>query len=65
MSFEFRYLGKKNASAYTGLSTRALDYAKAKGQLQYYRVGRKVLFRKDDLDTFMRRFRVSVCNENT
>jgi excisionase family DNA binding protein len=52
------YVDKRDGSRYTGISIRSLDYAREKGDLPYYRVGRKVLFRIDDLDAWMERFRV-------
>ena len=58
MSNNSAYVDKRDGSRYTGISIRSLDYAREKGDLPYYRVGRKVLFRIDDLDAWMERFRV-------
>jgi hypothetical protein len=41
-----------------------LDYAREKGDLAFYRVGRKVLYRIDDLEAYMDRFRVDPTDEN-
>ena len=45
-------------STYSGISRRELDYARAKGRLAYFKVGRRVLYSRADLDEFMRRHRV-------
>ena len=54
------YVGKAEAANYAGQCVRTLDYARERGDLPYYRVGRKVLFRVADLDAWMDRFRVDV-----
>lgn len=48
------YFTKEQAKAYTGLSVRTLEYAIADGRLTAYRVGKRVLFAKEDLDRFVR-----------
>jgi len=60
MKIEPVFLDKREASARNSISVRALDYARADGNLPFYRHGRKVLFRVDDLDKYMDRFRVDV-----
>lgn len=52
------FLGKKDASRWTGLSVRVLDYARAAGDLNFYRVGAKVVYATSDLAKWMSRFRV-------
>lgn len=51
--FESPYLNLKQAAKYTGLSARTLQIKKAEGLLKYIQVGRRVLFRKEDLDEFL------------
>ena len=58
------FVDKPAASQYTGNSIRSLDYAREKGDLAFYRVGRKVLYRIDDLEAYMDRFRVDPTDEN-
>ena len=60
MTTDVVYVDKHGAKARTGLSVRTLDYARARGDLAFYRVGRKVCFRVTDLDRYMERFRVDV-----
>ena len=50
-----KYYTKRQASAYSTLSLRSLDYAICRGHLKAYKVGRKVLITGDDLDAFLRR----------
>ena len=60
MKVEPAFVDKHGAHDYSGLSVRALDYARSRGDLPYYRHGRKILFRLDDLQRYMGRFRVDV-----
>ena len=52
------YVDKHGARSYTAQSVRALDYARARGDLPFYRRGRKVFFAMADLDKWLSRFRV-------
>lgn len=54
------YLSKRGASVLTSNCQRTLDYARADGSLPFYRVGRKILFKREDLEKWMSRFRVDV-----
>lgn len=54
------YRDKRNSAKYTALSIRKLDYARERGELPFYKCGKKVVFRTADLDTYMARFRVAV-----
>jgi excisionase family DNA binding protein len=52
-----RYLSKKDASKYLALSVRTMDswiY-----EIPHYRVGKKMLFKKSELDKWMERYRES------
>ena len=64
MSNNSAYVDKRDGSRYTGISIRSLDYAREKGALAFYRVGRKVLYRIDDLEAYMDRFRIDPTDEN-
>lgn len=55
-----RFLPILDAVSYTGMSRRFLDYAKDHGELPYVRKGRKILFDRNDLDTWMLRDRIDV-----
>jgi excisionase family DNA binding protein len=57
---EQQYLTKSQACTYTGLSERTLDYARERGELASYRVGKRVLFARASLDRWLDRFRVGV-----
>ena len=54
------YLDKRGAARYSAVSTRLLDLERARGNLPYHRVGRKVVFAVKDLDRWLARFRVDV-----
>jgi len=60
MNVKPSYVDKHGARDYSSRSIRAIDYARERGELPYYRCGRKVIFRITDLDTWMERFRVDV-----
>jgi excisionase family DNA binding protein len=47
------HLTKKEAAAYLRLSEDTLSALLAKGALQAFRVAKKLLFRKSDLDAFV------------
>jgi excisionase family DNA binding protein len=51
------YLTKPQAQFYTGLSERTLDYARERQELTFYKHGKRVLFKKEDLDAWMERHR--------
>jgi len=46
-----RYLDKKEAAAYTSLSTRNLEARLP--EIPHFRVGQKILFKKSELDRWM------------
>ena len=46
-----RYLDKKEAAAYTSLSTRNLEARL--NEIPHFRVGKKILFKKSELDRWM------------
>ena len=50
-----RYLDKKEAAAYTSLSTRNLEARLS--EIPHYRVGKKILFKKSELDHWMETYR--------
>ena len=50
-----RYLDKKEAAAYTSLSTRNLESRLP--EIPHYRVGKKILFKKSELDRWMETYR--------
>jgi excisionase family DNA binding protein len=54
---EQQYLTKAQAQTYTGLSERSLDYARERGELPFIKYGKRVLFKRGDLDTWMERHR--------
>jgi excisionase family DNA binding protein len=57
---EHRYLTKAQAQIYTGLSERTLDYARERQELGFYKRGKRVLFKKSDLDYWMESHRAGV-----
>jgi len=54
---ERQYLTKAQACLYTSLSERTLDYARERGELEWYKVGKRVLLQKKSLDAFLERHR--------
>jgi len=50
-----RYMDKREAATYTSLSTRTLEGRL--GEIPHFRVGRKVLFKKSELDRWLEQFR--------
>lgn len=54
---EQQYLTKAQAQLYTGLSERTLDYARERQELGFYKHGKRVLFKREDLDAWMERHR--------
>ena len=54
-----RYLRREEAARYIGCSLRQLDELKHDGELPFHRLGRRlIVFRIDDLEAFMDRYRV-------
>lgn len=54
-----RYFRREQAAAYIGCSLRQLDELKYQGELPFHRLGRRlIVFRVDDLEAFMDRYRV-------
>jgi hypothetical protein len=60
MKIEPTFFDKHGAAARYAISVRSLDYARSRGDLAFYRHGRKVLFSEVDLTKYMSRFRVDV-----
>jgi hypothetical protein len=58
MNIKAGYVDKHGAREYTSCSVRALDYARQRAELPYFRRGRKVVFSLADLDRWMSRFRI-------
>lgn len=54
------FVDKRGAAKLLAQSVRALDYARARGDLPFYRHHGKVCFAIRDLQTYMERFRVDV-----
>ena len=68
------FLDKKKSARFTSVSCRTLDYARASGDLPFYRVGRghgkgrnrgRILFRVSDLVEWLERFRIDVTEAET
>jgi excisionase family DNA binding protein len=57
---EQQYFTKTQARIYVALSERTLDYARARKELQFFKIGKRVLFKKSDLDAFIERHRARV-----
>lgn len=49
------YFTKQEAAEYLRFSPRAIDSLLARGELKAFRPGRKLLFRREDLDAFVQR----------
>ena len=47
------YFTKAEAAEYTRLSRATIDRMRKSGQLRYIKVGKKVVFRRSDIDKFM------------
>ncbi len=50
-----RYMGKREAAEYTSLSIRTLE--SRLGEIPHFLVGKKILFKKSELDQWIERFR--------
>jgi excisionase family DNA binding protein len=57
-SSQVGFFSKKDASTYLSLSPRTLDNLVARGDLPAFKITRKLLFRKRDLDALVERYRV-------
>ena len=55
-----RWMTNAEASDYTRLSTRRIDYARERGELSFTRVGRKLLFTIEALDAWLTRMQRTV-----
>ena len=58
--FSGDYLSKEEAREYTSLSLRSLDYARERGEVPFYKKGKRVLFKRADLDRWLEQFRAGV-----
>jgi len=52
------FFSKQQTAAYLSLSVRTIDNLIARGELTAFRVTRKLLFRKRDLDALVERHRI-------
>ena len=52
------YMSKRDAAEYLGLSLRKLEYHLP--EVPHFRLGRKLLFRKSELDRWVESYRVPV-----
>lgn len=55
MSTQQTYFTKAEAAQYLRCSLRFLDYARERNELKAFRLNRKLLFARDELDAFVRR----------
>ena len=58
-----RYLSKRDAASFCGVSIRCLDYARSRGALPYHQMGRKVLLDVNDLVAWLDSHRVGVAGQ--
>ncbi len=58
-----QYFDMRGACEFTTLSRRTLDYAKDRGDLPFIRKGRKIVFRRSDLENFMDADRIDVTDD--
>jgi excisionase family DNA binding protein len=61
-ALEKRYLTKAEAAAYLRLSLRSIDNLLARKELVAYRIARKLLFTREDLDALVRERGAEQCN---
>ena len=61
MKQEQVYFTKAEAAEYLRCSQRTIDYLREKKKLNFSRVGRKLLFTRDDLDALARREEQQQC----
>jgi hypothetical protein len=58
---ESAYLDLKRAAAYTSYSVRSLrDYLKKPGAPPTYRISKKILIKRTDLDLWLERFKIDL-----
>ena len=57
-----RYLDKREAAEYTSLSTRTLEGRLS--EIPHFRVGKKILFKKSELDRWMETYREGGSSRN-
>jgi excisionase family DNA binding protein len=60
MNEQQTYFTKSEAAQYLRCSLRFIDYVRARNELKAYRLNRKLLFVREDLDAFARKRAVSV-----
>jgi len=53
-----KYLSKKDVAKYLGRSIPTVNNYMKKEEIPYYKVGRSVLFRKDDIDEWVGKHKV-------
>lgn len=53
--FNKKYMSKRQASAYTTMSQRMLDYARQRGELAFIKKSSRVIFKVADLDRWLGR----------
>lgn len=56
---EHAYLTRLEAAVYLRISTRALDSLIARNDLKAFRPGRKLLFKREDLDAYVQRYPIN------
>jgi excisionase family DNA binding protein len=59
-SVEPQYLTKAQAATYTGLCSRMLDYARERGELEAFKIGKRILISRSSLDAYIRRHRLGI-----
>jgi excisionase family DNA binding protein len=55
MEHQQQYFTKLEAAQYLRCSLRLLDYARERNELKAFRLHRKLIFSREDLDAFVRR----------
>jgi len=58
-----QYLDMRAAIEFSTMSRRTLDYAKDRGDLPFIRKGRKIVFRRSDLERWMERDLIDVTDD--
>jgi hypothetical protein len=53
-----QYLTKSQAQIYTGLCERTLDYARERGEVEAFKIGKRVLLSRASLDAYIQRHRI-------
>lgn len=62
---QYRYFTKIEAAEYLRFSPRVIENLLARGDLKAYRPGRRLLFRREDLDAFVERYAVNNLDPST